>query len=159
MDATNAVAANATREIIAWLTNRAETIRVENVEADPRYQKMDVDLIWVTREGARQIEIKADRYHRTGNFFFETASNRERNTPGCFLYTQADWLFYYFVAPRTLYILPVRETREWFLQNCDRFQERATTTPVGDARYTTVGKLVPIAEVLRVVARIRVEQI
>jgi len=156
VDETYSIARRASREIEAWLRRQPYTRGVRNVEDDPQYQAMDVDLLHTTARGEFKIEIKGDRLDRTGNFFFETQSNREYDTPGCFLYTQADWLYYYFVETGVLYILPMPRTREWFLQTLDQFSERETTTPVGAhatketrAHYTTVGRLVPIEEVLR----------
>ena len=150
----------AARAIEDRLRGRRETVAVQNVENDPKYQRMDVDLIWITHDARYQIEIKGDRWHRTGNFFFETVSNKERGTPGCFLYTEADYIFYYFITPRTLYILPMPKTREWFLANEDRFRIKETTTPVGNGqRYTTVGRLVPIGEVLRAVSGAKKRQL
>ena len=96
------------------------------------------------------MEIKGDRHHRTGNFFFETVSNESKGTTGCFLYTRAEWLFYYFVEVQTLYCLPMYSVRPWFEENMDRFRERRTSTPVaeGQEHYVTVGRLVPIQTVL-----------
>ena len=34
-----------------------------------------------------------DRYLNTRNFFFETYSNREKQTPGCLMHTEADYIF------------------------------------------------------------------
>ncbi len=159
MRAADQIARRAAHEIETWLRARPETLRTQNVEADPRYRARDVDLIWETHRRTYQIEIKGDRWHTSGNFFFETHSNKEKGTPGCFLYTQADLLFYYFVTPRTLYILPMPATRDWFLTHRAEFPERATTTPVGDAVYTTVGQLVPIERVVRHVPGIEIRQI
>lgn len=132
-----------------------QTVFVHNVEDDPAYQEHDVDLLWsYLDEGGNlrviPIEVKGDRYHRTGNFFFETVSNEERGTAGCFLYTKADWLFYYFVEIGRLYCLPMRAVRPWFEANLSRFREQRTSTPLsnGRGRYVTVGRLVPIATVL-----------
>lgn len=142
------VANQAAADIEAWLRGLPQTQTLQNVEADPHYREIDVDLLWTTHKGRYRIEIKGDRWHRTGNFFFETHSNKEKGTPGCFLYTQADLLFYYFVASKVLYILPMPACREWFEHNIDRFAVRETTTPVGTDFYTTVGRLVPIKVVL-----------
>jgi len=142
------VATQASRDIQAWLQQLPQTQSVENVEAQFGYQQLDIDLIWTTETQTYHVEIKGDRWHETGNFFFETYSNFEKNTPGCFLYTQADLLFYYFVIPQHLYILPMPTTRQWFNRDTARFEERATTTPVGNQHYTTVGRLVPIAQVV-----------
>ncbi|MGB5971072.1 MAG: hypothetical protein WBG70_22350, partial [Spirulinaceae cyanobacterium] len=114
------VARQATRDIETWLRSISQTLSVVNVEDDPLYQKVDVDLILNTKKGSYKIEIKGDRYHKTGNFFFETHSNQEKETPGCFLYTEADWIFYYFVIPGTLYLLPMPTTRDWFVANITR---------------------------------------
>ena len=149
MAATSAVAKRATRDIERWLRARPQTLAVRNVEDDPAYRILDVDLLWTTATRTYRVEIKGDRHHASGNFFFETWSNRERGTPGCFLYTAADLLFYYFVVPRRLYILPLPATREWFLPRQADFRERATTTPTPRGHYTTVGRLVPVARVRR----------
>jgi hypothetical protein len=152
---TFAVAHHAARTLEAWLWNRPETLDVHNVEEDPVYQSVDVDLLWVTEKVCYKVEIKADRLgHQTGNFFFETISNKEKGTPGCFLYTPADLLFYYFTETRQLTILPVPATRAWFLPRQDQFPERETTTPIGRDHYTTVGRLVPVELVSREVKEV-----
>ena len=137
------------------LTFWSQTVAVHNVEDDPAYQVHDVDLLWtlLDKDGSLRIipvEIKGDSYHRTGNFFFETVSNEGRGTEGCFLYTRAEWLFYYFVDSGDLYCLPMHGVRPWFEENLLRFEERRTSTPVdnGKDHYITIGRLVPIQTVL-----------
>jgi hypothetical protein len=153
------VAERASTEIEAWLREWHDTVDVQNVEGDPEYQAKDIDLIWSTRVRDYTIEIKADRWHETGNFFFETVSNKEKGTIGCFLYTDANFLFYYFTEPRKLYILPMTRARDWFLANLSRFAERETTTPIGAEHYTTVGRLVPIETVLKEVNGVKEKQL
>ena len=55
------------------------------------------------------IEIKGDRKHFTGNFFFETVSNLNKNTKGCMLYTESDYVFYYFIDTCDLYLIPTKK--------------------------------------------------
>jgi hypothetical protein len=153
------IAKLAATNIEAWLWSKPETVNVRNIELEPAFQQIDVDLIWVTQNSSYKVEIKGDRWHKTGNFFFETHSNKEKGTPGCFIYTQADWLFYYFVSLQTLYMLPMPATRDWFITNINRFQERSTRTSVGNSYYTTVGRLVPIAVVMTEVPSVRKEQL
>ncbi len=151
---TTGVAKTAASDITHFLESYwSRTVRVHNVEDDPAYQKYDVDLLWTVRDGYGRlrvipIEIKGDRYHKTGNFFFETISNEDKGTPGCFLYTGARWLFYYFVGNGRLYCLPMDKVRPWFHEQMERFSERRTSTPVGSGAYITVGRLVPIQTVL-----------
>lgn len=159
MSQSMAVAKQATRDIESWLSSLPETVSIDNVEDNREYQKLDIDLIWTTTDGSYKIEIKGDRYHKTGNFFLETHSNKERNTPGCFIYTEADFVFYYFVTSRVLYQLPMAETRKWFMENINRFRERSTTTKVGNSYYTTVGRLVPIKVAMEEVANITKKQL
>ena len=153
------VAKQATDDITKWLLSKQETISVQNVEDDQNFRNRDIDLIWKTQTGETSVEIKGDRYHETGNFFIETHSNYEKGTPGCFMYTEAQSLFYYFVTPRVLYILPMQTTRDWFEANINRFRERSTITPVGNNRYTTKGRLVPIEIVLQEVSGVVKEQL
>lgn len=153
----NSIAARGARQIEAWLSSLGVTVEVENVEGDRQYQDIDVDLVWYTHrkpEGYK-VEVKVDSYYRTGNFFLETFSNVEIDTPGCFLYTEADLVFYYFPEVRHLFILPMPETRDWFVEHRDRFEVRDTRTSVDNGYYTTRGCLVPRRAVLAEVANVR----
>jgi hypothetical protein len=156
MSYTASVARRAASDVTHFLESTwPHTVAVHNVEEEPAYQEHDVDLLWsfVDSDGLLRIlsiEIKGDRYHRTGNFFFETISNEGKGTTGCFLYTRADWLFYYFLEIGRLYCLPMYGVRPWFDANMHRFRERRTSTPVNNGleHYITVGRLVPIQTVL-----------
>ena len=159
MDEGVKVAQQAAKHIETWLWRKPESVNVRNVESEPAFQQIDVDLIWTTHNDSYKVEIKGDRWHKTGNFFLETHSNFEKGTLGCFIYTQADYLFYYFVTPRTLYMLPMPATRDWFVACLNRFRERSTTTPVRGSYYTTVGRLVPITVVLQAVPGVKKEQL
>lgn len=151
----NQVAQQAAQQIEAWLLHFEETEEVINVENIAKYQNQDIDLIWRTKSKSLKIEIKGDRWHQTGNFFFETHSNEEKNTPGCFIYTQSDYIFYYFITTQLLYALPMPATRTWFIGKMTQFKERKTTTPVKSGFYTTVGRLVPIKQVLKEVKGVK----
>ena len=150
-----AVGRLAIRDITRWLKRHPDTRKVVNVEAEPEYQAKDIDLLWHTRSGLVTIEVKADRHGQTGNFFFETVSNKQAGTPGCFLYTEADFICYCFVGPKRLYVLPMPATRDWFIANLKDFKEAVTTTPVQGGSYATVGRLVKIERVLREVNGVR----
>ncbi|MGG3736828.1 hypothetical protein [Aeribacillus pallidus] len=146
MNEANSVAKRASRDIEEYLKSFPYTINVINVEDDPIYREKDIDLLWNWYNNGKKvttkIEVKGDRYYRTGNYFFETVSNKSKGTPGCFMYTEANFVFYYFVDEKELHILPMPETRDWFIENMDKFVERETSTPVGNTVYITVGRLV-----------------
>jgi NTP pyrophosphatase (non-canonical NTP hydrolase) len=148
------VAVQAARDIERYLWQLPHTLELRNVESDPYFQERDIDLVWRAKDQQDRprevtIEIKGDRWHETGNFFFETVSNKARNTPGCFVYTRADYVFYYFVETHQLYVLPMPETREWFLAHQEIYRQVETTTAQsgGQTGYVTVGRLVPVTDV------------
>ena len=135
------------------LNSFIDTVSITDVTKDREYRKKDIDLLWTINIAPTpqtlSLEIKADTYV-SGNFFFETASNAEKGTPGCFMYTEADFVFYYFLKTGELYKLPMPATRQWFKENMNLFQERSTRTPCGGplGHYTTIGRLVPIKTVM-----------
>ncbi len=147
MKETMDVAKMASMEIENYLWQQDDTIAVVNLEDDPYFQAVDIDLAWETKDGVFLIEIKGDRYHRTGNYFFEVVSNQSKNSLGCFMYTEADFIFYYFIDEKELHVLPMPQTREWFNDNMGKYQQKTVSTVVGSGNYLTVGKLVPRDEV------------
>ena len=130
-----------TEKIVSFLEGIKITKNVINVEGQREYQLKDIDLIWETDSGIKTIEIKVDNYFNTGNYFFETKSNVEKNTPGCFMYTEADYLFYYFLNVE-LHVMWVKPARRWFIANQSRFKTVRTSTSVGGGKYHTEGALV-----------------
>jgi hypothetical protein len=160
MENRSPTAKKAASDIERWLRAKTQTSEVINVEDDPDYRKIDVDLIWKYAGRDIKVEIKGDTYHRTGNFFLETHSNEELNKPGCFMYTESDYVFYYFVEIKKLYVMPMPETREWFQKHKNEFRESRTQTDVGNGnRYTTVGRLVPIKTLIQNVPNIKEYQL
>jgi hypothetical protein len=164
MTEANQVAIQGTRHMEAFLSQQASTRALLNVEDDPIYREQDIDLLWLRQrdgiEKTTSIEIKVDRYFDTGNYFFETISNVGKNTPGCFLYSKADLLFYYFLE-QELHIITLEPVRAWFNARRAEFRTKRTQTPVGLGRYETEGCLVPrqrlLSELPRHVLRYRAE--
>ena len=155
------IAEQAAFDIEHFLNENEATIEVTNVEYEIEFQEKDIDLLWRYRTNSGEktvtIEIKGDRYHRTGNYFFETISNDQKNTPGCFMYTEADYVFYYFLEQRELHILPMPTTRDWFILNLDQFPESATSTEhKGKFLYRTIGRLVERKRVKNEVTDVRI---
>jgi hypothetical protein len=132
----------------AHLLEAVSGSRVHDVQDDPRFQHRGVDLLWEREAEVLGIEVKGDRQGRRGNYFFELVSNLEKDTPGCFLYSEAHLLAYVFLRERELHLLPLQPTRAWFLARKTEFPLRHTRTRIGDDGYTTVGALVPVRAVL-----------
>ena len=143
-------------EITKYLKSLPETVDV--IPATKEQQKgQDIDLVWVrTRDGKEvnsTVEVKVDTQgHTTGNYAFETISNEELRTPGCFVRTEADLFFYYFVGDKKLHIMKTDTARDWFLgemrKKPKRFRIFDTYTPNdnGSHHYCTIGRLVPKSE-------------
>jgi len=98
MKAADEVSRRAKREVLAYLKSLPSPVAVKDVGDDGYYRSVDVDLRWTVKGSGSQrtyrIEIEGDRGYKTGNYFLETVSNAQRNTPGCFLYTTTDYVFY-----------------------------------------------------------------
>ncbi len=135
-----------TREYVATL---APDGLLHDVQADPRFQHRGVDLLWdQPGKAPLGVEVKGDRSgHRRGNFFFELVSNAERDTPGCFLYSEADFLSYVFLDVREVNWLPLKQVRDWFLPRAKSYPLKTAKTRTGALVYTTVGAIVPVKEV------------
>lgn len=160
MSETDTVGKKGVEIIEKYLKTLPETIDVINVEDNHEYRKKDIDIIW-KRNVEEQviettIEVKTDRYTHTGNYFLETVSNESKGTIGCFLYTEADFVYYYFSGLNELHIMPMPESRDWFIRNMEQFNERKTSTPIGNDKYITVGRLVSRSKMLNEVKNINV---
>lgn len=120
-----------------------------DVQGDPRFQHRGVDLLWQHPDGAVfGVEVKGDRQgFRRGTYFFELVSNAEKNSPGCFLYSLADYYVYVFVDARQVHVLSLKDVREWFVPRAKQYKLKTTKTRTGAVLYTTVGAVVPIREV------------
>lgn len=157
-DTNGGVAKQAKNEITEWLQSLPQTWKVENVENNLNYQKMGIDLLLTTTNGYFQLGIVGDRWHQSGNFYFQTYSNKEREKPSIFMSAEIDWLLYYFIIPRTLYMLPMPKTRDWFVANIERFSEGSTNSTAKNQSYTRKGRLVPIEIVIQEVKGVKKQQ-
>lgn len=142
-DTMNRIAKAGSEFIEKYLRKKPNVVDVVNVEEIPAYQKRDIDLVVHVAHGENvemyTVEIKVDQYFdKTKNYFFETISNDVYNTTGCFLKSEADFLFYYF-PNRELHIFALGPAKEWFLKHRDEFEERS----VQNQGYKSKGSLVP----------------
>jgi hypothetical protein len=129
-----------------FLNTLPQTERVVNVEKDPTFQEADIDLLWKNKSGnTYKIEIKGDNCFHTGNFFFETISNMNKGTQGCFMKTECDFMFYLFMPQQILFILPMPMTRDWFKLNIDKGKVKHLQNigPNGEVWFETRGYVIP----------------
>ncbi|MEG1502271.1 MAG: hypothetical protein RR370_02670 [Synergistaceae bacterium] len=131
--------------IYQYLCKMPTVKEIKDVRNDKEYQKKDIDYILVMNTGQeRTVEIKTDSYI-SDNIFFETMSAKETNSIGCMYKTEAEWLLYYFLRTKELYILKMPDYRNWVDENISRFQKRK----IGNWRrgqgktYTSEGRLIP----------------
>jgi len=120
-------------------------VDVISVENNRLYQQKDIDFI-IRKGGVRKtVELKADTYYPR-NFYIETVSNESKNTKGCFLYTESNYILYAFINYNIFYMIPTKKFQEWFTENEERFSEPRSKifTPAGNGGYYSRGKLVPV---------------
>ena len=147
----DAVGTRAQKRVMDFLMQYPQTVTIQDVSADPIYRAKDVDFIWrykhlddiVLDAG---VEVKGDeRMVSTGNFFLETVSNDNKNTPGWLLYSEACFLAYVSMPENLLYMMMMQELRKGVLDNRSNFREVSTSTQgaYGNILYRTKGLLVP----------------
>lgn len=96
-----------------YLNKLGNVKKVESVKDIRAYQKEDIDFIVHLANGKKvSVEVKSDSY-KSGNLYYETKSCVEFNTLGCFEKTKADYIFYYFLNLKVLYIFKTKKFRSW----------------------------------------------
>ena len=90
------------------------------------------------------VEIKSEQENKYGNLFLETWSNRQRFTVGWMYTLNADFLFYYFIENRQLFICNFQALKKWAFIDSNIY--KYTEKP--QSKYTqlndTWGRCVPI---------------
>ena len=79
---------------------------------------------------------------------FSNSFPTSKKTPGCFLYTEADFYLYAFLDTQEIHVLPMPSTRAWFLPLAKNFSLKHVPTHQGPIRYTTVGAIITVKRVL-----------
>lgn len=121
-----------------------------DVSGIKKYQNVDVDAIVKMKNGSElKIEVKTDTY-TSGNIYYETISALETGSQGCFLKTEADYIFYYYINQEVLYILEVDSYQKWFNEREDFFKEKGYQKQVKNSRwdgseYTSIGYAYPVS--------------
>lgn len=131
--------------VMAWLIKNPAISKVVDVSLDPKYQKQDIDfLVYGVNNKVFTVDVKTDTYYSTGNFFLETVKNSNKNSPGCFLSTKADYWFYLFIPQNVLYVLPMKQVRQWVVDHQAQFKtlSHPTKNEYGDILYYSHGVLV-----------------
>ena len=125
--------------IYDYLMNHPSTDSVVNVSNDTWFQQFDIDFIQVDGNGdVNKIEVKTDRLaDKTGNMVYEYWSDRRTFSIGCFEKTQADYIFYYLINTKVLYIFNTQELRKWIYKRKDKLWQ----TCMGDF---AIGYVIPL---------------
>jgi hypothetical protein len=99
-----------------YLDNKGITYR--DVSDDAEYQKIDVDFVVNGHSGDVLVEVKNDtKIAYTGNIFYESISNVDYNTIGCFENTKADWIVICSEPNNTFYIVNAKFLKEYVGKN------------------------------------------
>lgn len=135
--------------VIGYLNNHEQYAEILDVSGNIQYQDIDVDIILKHVSGKTFLgEIKTDSY-KTGNIFYEDVSATEVNSKGCMEKTQADFLFYYYIALDELYIIDMPKYREWFINLKPFFDKQGFKKSLKNKRYngstySTIGYAIPL---------------
>lgn len=109
--------------IYNYLLSHPSTVNVIDVTDDKWFQQFDIDFIHVTDDEVNKIEVKTDRIaDKTGNIVYEIFSDKRFHTKGCFEKTHADYIFYYLINTKILYIFNTQELRQWVYEHRDKLR-------------------------------------
>lgn len=124
--------------IFNYLLNHSSTINLIDVSKDKWFQQFDIDFLQVTNNGINKIEVKTDRLaDKTGNMIYEIWSDRRIYAKGCFEKTEADYIFYYLINTKVLYIFNTQELRTWV----NKHENELWQTCMGDF---AIGYVIPL---------------
>ena len=101
--------------IFNFLSTYPSTTAIIDVTKDEWFQQFDIDFIWQDTEyNIFKIEVKTDTLaDKTGNMVYEIWSDKRTHSKGCFEKTEADYIFYYLINTKVLYIFNTQELRTW----------------------------------------------
>ena len=125
-----------------YLTSRG--ILFEYVGEDIRFQPYDIDFV-VHREGKPVlVEVKNDtKISYTGNIFYESVSNVDYGTVGCFEKTRAEWIVICAEPERRFYIVRSEFLRDYVAKNKDNLKYISRVAGSNSAGY-----LIPLSEII-----------
>ena len=125
--------------IYNYLINHPSTDSLVDVSNDKWFQQFDIDFIQIDGSGeVNKIEVKTDRLaDKTGNMVYEYWSDRRTFSAGCFEKTQANYIFYYLINTKVLYIFNTQELREWVYKHKNELWQ----TCMGDF---AIGYIIPL---------------
>jgi len=134
------------------------TVEVVDVSDNKDYQDEDVDFLWITKNLFKtdvfKVEVKTDSFPEN-NIFFELISNLEKGLAGCLMYTQADYLAYYYEQTGNCYVFDAQRLKKEIFNHpfyLDDSKKKKVKNRVGQGSYTTVGLAIPLADVMSCLA-------
>ena len=136
--------------IFNFLSTYHSTTAIIDVTKDAWFQQFDIDFLWQDTEyNIFKIEVKTDTLaDKTGNMVYEIWSDKRTHSKGCFEKTEADYIFYYLINTRMLYIFNTKELREWVSKHIDNLKQ----TDMGDSAF---GYVIRLGDLKDISTRIR----
>lgn len=120
--------------------------KFEDVSENPEYQEQDIDFVVESRKVPGKtvsVEVKNDqRIYETGNIFFETMSNVDYSTEGCFKKSKSELMAIVSEKERAIYFVGTEILRKFVDENSEslRFISRV---PGSDS----CGYLIPVKRI------------
>lgn len=125
--------------IFNYLWKHKSTLKIIDVTKDKWFQQFDIDFLWQDTEyNIFKIEVKTDTLaDKTGNMVYEIWSDKRTYSKGCFEKTEADYIFYYLINTKVLYIFNTQELRTWV----NKHENELWQTCMGDF---AIGYVIPL---------------
>lgn len=93
--------------------------KFEDVSENKEYQDDDIDFVVETKLGRKvSFEVKNDSLiHKTGNIFFESISNVDHNTVGCFEKTKSTYMAICSEPGKKIYLVKSQFLKDYVNEN------------------------------------------
>ena len=128
-------------------------IKFTDVSEDENYQSDDVDFLVSSKKLGRDVgvEVKNDRWiHRTGNVFFETVSNVDFDTQGCFSKSKADFMAIVSEDEHSIYFIKMVPLREFVEKNMNSLTKIERVSGSNSSGY-----LIPLSEIAGITTKVK----
>jgi len=134
----------AIKRVEEYLLTRDDTFATSLCEEDTIFGREDSNIIWHFNAPSGVVPIpilvRSEKFEM-GELYFET-SHDVVNDPTCssVMQSEATYLFHLYLDTGLLFILPLRQFREWVMDNIDSFRAEYVET---DGRKAS-GRFIPL---------------
>lgn len=134
-------------DILLYLESLDRTVGVIDVRGNQYFKDKGIDLVYlyITKKGmaTMTICINEDLDSKNSRYVFETDYRVKEVKQNSFLFSEADFYFYYFEKNRELNMIPLSKAKASFIAQMSKFKDAETKAVVNGQILSLIGREVP----------------